>query len=105
MDSSEGISGMRVKLEVPQYGGWILHDLERPGYSFLVQWDYETPWLADNLGCDCICPCGYTDGTVSCRHMSALDMIERASDWLFGNDGSEFDAPELDEYAEYFQPA
>lgn len=83
--------GMRtVIIKAPNYGGYVVYGEDVDGNpSYLVQSDYDYPCLADHLGWDGLCPCHRTDGTVDCEHMTAEQMIESASQWLFDHTDEE----------------
>ncbi len=49
--------------------------------TLFVQTDWEYPGIASAFGWQS-CHCGLTDGTVSCDHKTASDMILDAQDYL-----------------------
>ena len=67
-----------ITLESDSLGYLIVND---DGQKMYVQTDYDYPGVARTFGW-CPCKCGFTDGTVNCKHRTATDMIVEARNYL-----------------------
>ena len=81
---------MKVRLEADDYGHFDLIRVDTGESLYYTQTDWEYPGLAMEFGWQ-PCVCGMTDGTVSCGHRTASEMISDAQDYLTEKDGEEID--------------
>jgi hypothetical protein len=81
-----------VRLDRAEFGQYLLvHDAT--GEDLLVAQDWDYPGIAANLGFLPCADCRETDGTVSCHHRTARDMIRAAGEYLDDHIGDVFDDP------------
>jgi hypothetical protein len=71
---------MKVYLEDDEFGNFIL--VAENGQSILVQSDWDYPGVATNFGWVPCPECGFTDGTVDCKHRTVHEMIAEACEYL-----------------------
>jgi len=82
---------MKVYLDYGQFGFFEI--VAENGRSILVQTDWDYPGLAMNFGWVPCPECGFTDGTVDCKHRRASEMIAEAADYLDDHIGESFEDP------------
>lgn len=80
---------MKATLEDGDFGCYLL--VAEDGRDLLFQTDWDFPGLASMFGF-VACECGKTDGTISCQHKTASQMISEAREFLDDHIGDEIDA-------------
>ena len=81
---------MKITLEDGDFGTYLL--IAEDGRDILIQTDWDYPGIASSFGWQA-CPCGFTDGTVDCKHKTASEMIENAGNFLNDHIGDTIEDP------------
>jgi hypothetical protein len=81
---------MKITLESGEFGTYLLK--AEDGQDVLIQTDYDFPGIASSFGW-VSCKCGFTDGTVDCKHKTASEMIEDAGKYLDDHIGDTIEDP------------
>lgn len=74
---------MKIQLLSAEFGCYLILAPEKTSgvNTLLVQTDWDFPGVAGTFGWQA-CPCGFTDGTVDCKHKTASEMIRDAAEFL-----------------------
>jgi len=81
---------MLITLESGDHGTYLL--VADDGQELLIQSDWDYPGIASTFGWQ-PCHCGLTDGTVSCAHRTASEMISEAAEFLDEHLGESVEDP------------
>lgn len=73
---------MKIKLKSGEFGWDYLLVNTETGKDILIQSDWDYPGIASAFGWVPCSQCSRTDGTVSCDHRTATEMILDAHDFL-----------------------
>ena len=81
---------MKITLKDGDFGSYLV--VADDGQDLLIQTDWDFPGIASTFGWT-PCSCGATDGTVSCAHKQAGQMIAEAQAFLDDHIGDEVEDP------------